>query len=71
VTTGGSTNPSDYPIAQGNGKVVAKVLLAAEDSAGHGVHLALQIAAGIVLAAAVVAGFAARHRVGRVGEVEV
>ena len=63
VTTGGSTNPSDYPIAKGNGKVVAKVLLAAEDAAGHGVHLALQIAAGIVLAAAVVAAFAARHRV--------
>jgi EmrB/QacA subfamily drug resistance transporter len=62
VTTGGSTNPSDYPIAKGKGKIVAKVLLAAEDSAGHGVHLALQIAAGIVLLAAVVALFAARHR---------
>jgi EmrB/QacA subfamily drug resistance transporter len=71
VTTGGSTNPSDYPIAKGNAQTVAKVLLAAEDSAGHGVHLALQIAAGIVLAAAVVAAFAARHRVGRMEEVEV
>ena len=71
VTTGGSTNPSDYPIAKGNGRTVAKVLVAAEDSAGHGVHLALQIAAGIVLAAAVVAAFAARHRVGRVEQVEL
>jgi EmrB/QacA subfamily drug resistance transporter len=71
VTTGGSTNPSDYPIAKGNAQTVAKVLLAAEDSAGHGVHLALQIAAGIVLAAAVVAAFAARHRVGRMEEAEV
>ena len=71
VTTGGSTNPSDYPIAKGNGRVVAKVLVAAEDSAGHGVHLALQIAGGIVLAAAVVAAFAARHRVGHVEEGEL
>jgi len=63
VTTGGSTNPSDYPIAQGNLRTVAKVLVAAEDSAGHGVHLALEIAAAIVLAAGVVALFAARHRV--------
>jgi hypothetical protein len=47
------------------------VLVAAEDSAGHGVHLALQIAAGIVLAAGVVAAVAARHRVSRVGEVEL
>jgi len=62
VTTGGSTNPSDYPIAKGNGKIVAKVFVAAENSAGHGVHLALEIAGGIVLAAAVVALFAARHR---------
>jgi hypothetical protein len=46
------------------------VLLAAEGSAGHGVHLALEIAAGIVLAAAVVALFAARHRVDRMAEVE-
>jgi EmrB/QacA subfamily drug resistance transporter len=71
VTTGGSTNPSDYPIAKGNAQTVARVLLAAEGSAGHGVHLALQIAAGIVLAAAVVAAFAARHRVERMEEVEV
>jgi hypothetical protein len=46
------------------------VLLAAEGSAGHGVHLALEIAAGIVLAAAVVAAFAARHRVEHVDEAE-
>jgi hypothetical protein len=38
------------------------VLVAAEDSAGHGVHLALEIAGGIVLAAAIVALFAARRR---------
>jgi EmrB/QacA subfamily drug resistance transporter len=63
VTTGGSTNPSDYPVAKGNLKIVAKVLVAAEGSAGHGVHLALKIAGAIVLAAAVVAAFAARHRV--------
>jgi EmrB/QacA subfamily drug resistance transporter len=65
VTTGGSTNPSDYPIAKGNAKVVARVLLAAEDSAGRGIHLTLEIAGGIVLAAACVALFAARHRVSR------
>jgi EmrB/QacA subfamily drug resistance transporter len=70
VTTGGSTNPSDYPIAKGNAKIVAKVLVAAEDSAGRGIHVTLQIAGGIVLAAAVVAGFAARHRVRRMEEVE-
>jgi EmrB/QacA subfamily drug resistance transporter len=62
VTTGGSTNPSDYPIAKGNGKIVAKVLLAAESSAGHGIHLALKIGWAIAFAAALVAAFAARHR---------
>jgi len=51
-------------------EIVAKVLVAAEDSAGHGVHLALRIAGAIVLAAAVVAAFAARHRVVHVGEGE-
>ncbi|HEY3550866.1 MAG TPA: MFS transporter [Gaiellaceae bacterium] len=70
VTTGGSTNPADYPIAKGNGNIVARVLLAAEGSAGHGVHLSLRIAGAIVLAAAVVAAFAVRHRVVRVDEVE-
>ena len=61
VTTGGSTNPSDYPAAKGNGKIVTKVLAAAQEYAGRGVHLSLEIAGGIVLAAAVVALFAARH----------
>jgi MFS family permease len=70
VTTGGSTNPADYPVAKGNLKTVAKVLLAAEGSAGHGVHLSLRIAGAIVLAAAVVAAFAARHRVVRVEATE-
>jgi EmrB/QacA subfamily drug resistance transporter len=71
VTTGGSTNPADYPVAKGNATIVARVLLAAEGSAGHGVHLALRIAGGIVLAAAVVALFALRHRVAKVEEAEV
>ena len=71
VTTGGSTNPSDYGIAKGHLKIVATVLAAAEGAAGHGVHLALELAGAIVLAAAVVAAFAARHRVARVGEVEL
>jgi EmrB/QacA subfamily drug resistance transporter len=72
VTTGGNiTSAENSPGVKGHTKLIAKVLLAAEGSAGHGVHLALEIAGGIVLAAAVVAGFAARHRVGRVGEVEV
>ena len=71
VTTGGSTNPADYQIAKGHGRIVAEVLLAAEGSAGHGVHLALEIAGGIVLAAAVVALFAARHRVSHMEEVEL
>ena len=71
VTTGGNiTNAENSPAARGHLKIVAKVLVAAENSAGHGVHLALQIAGGIVLAAAVIAAFAARHRVGRVEEVE-
>jgi hypothetical protein len=71
VTTGGNiTSAENSPGVKGHEKIVAKVLLAAEGSAGHGVHLALQIAAGIVLAAAVVAAFAARHRVVRVDEAE-
>jgi EmrB/QacA subfamily drug resistance transporter len=66
VTTGGNiTDAENSPAVRGHGRIVARVLVAAEDSAGHGVHLALQIAAGIVLAAAVVAAFAARHRVAR------
>ncbi|HKN64035.1 MAG TPA: MFS transporter, partial [Gaiellaceae bacterium] len=72
VTTGGNiTTAENSPGVKGHEKLIAKVLVAAEDSAGHGVHLALQIAAGIVLAAAVVAAFAARHRVTRMEEVEV
>jgi EmrB/QacA subfamily drug resistance transporter len=72
VTTGGNiTSAENSPGVKGHARLIAKVLLAAEDSAGHGVHLALRIAARIVLAAAVVAAFAARHRVGRVGETEL
>jgi EmrB/QacA subfamily drug resistance transporter len=72
VTTGGNiTSAENSPGVKGHTRLIARVLVAAEDSAGHGVHLALQIAAGIVLAAGVVAAFAARHRVGQVDEVEV
>ncbi len=72
VTTGGNlTTVENSPVTRGHGKLVAKVLVAAEGSAGHGVHLSLEIAAGVVLAAAVVAAFAARHRVVRMEEVEV
>jgi hypothetical protein len=66
VTTGGNISTAEHsPAVKGHEKIVAKVLLAAEGSAGHGVHLALEIAGGIVLAAAVVAAVAARHRVSR------
>jgi EmrB/QacA subfamily drug resistance transporter len=69
VTTGGNiTSAENSPGVKGHARLIARVLLAAEGSAGHGVHLALEIAGGIVLAAAVVAVFAARHRVGRVEE---
>jgi len=72
VTTGGNiTSAENSPGVKGHEKLIAKVLVAAEGSAGHGVHLALQIAAGVVLAAAVVAAFAARHRVPRMEEAEV
>jgi EmrB/QacA subfamily drug resistance transporter len=72
VTTGGNlTSAENSPAARGHEKLVAKVLVAAEGSAGHGVHLSLRIAGAIVLAAAVVAAFAARRRVVRVEEVEV
>jgi EmrB/QacA subfamily drug resistance transporter len=71
VTTGGNLSTAENsPAARGHLKIVAKVLVAAEGSAGHGIHLTLKIAGGIVLAAAVVAGFAARHRVVRVEERE-
>jgi EmrB/QacA subfamily drug resistance transporter len=69
VTTGGNiTSAENSPGVKGHEKLIAKVLLAAEGSAGHGVHLALEIAGGIVLAAAFVAAFAARHRVSRMEE---
>jgi EmrB/QacA subfamily drug resistance transporter len=72
VTTGGNiTSAENSPGVKGHAALIAKVLLAAEGSAGRGVHLALEISGGIVLAAAVVAAFAARHRVARVGEVEL
>jgi EmrB/QacA subfamily drug resistance transporter len=62
VTTGGNlTTAESNPAAKGHQALVAKVLTAAEEYAGRGVHLSLQIAGGIVLAAAVVALFAARH----------
>jgi EmrB/QacA subfamily drug resistance transporter len=64
VTTGGNISAAEknFP-TKGNGSLVAKVLLAAESSAGHGIHLSLQIGAAIVLAAGLVAAFAARHTV--------
>jgi EmrB/QacA subfamily drug resistance transporter len=63
VTTGGNIHTAESsPAAKGHLQVVAKVLKAASQSAGHGIHLTLQIAGGIVLSAAVVALFAARHR---------
>jgi EmrB/QacA subfamily drug resistance transporter len=72
VTTGGNvTTAENSPGVKGHEKLIAKVLAAAEGSAGHGVHLALEIAAGIVLAAGVVAAFAARHRVEQVDEADV
>ena len=47
VTTGGNiTSAENRPGVKGHEKLIAKVLIAAEDSAGHGVHLALQIAGG-------------------------
>jgi EmrB/QacA subfamily drug resistance transporter len=72
VTTGGNiTEAENSPAVKGHTRLIARVLVAAEDSAGHGVHLALQISGGIVLAAAVVAAFAARHRVVRVEEADL
>jgi EmrB/QacA subfamily drug resistance transporter len=64
VTTGGSTNAADYPIAKGHQKQVQEVFDAAAGSAGNGIHLSLQIGAGVVLFAAVIAFFAA-HRAPR------
>src|SRR4029077_20622766 len=65
VTTGGNiTSAENSPGVKGHTRLIARVLVAAEDSAGHGVHLVLLISGCGVLAAAVVAAFAARHRVG-------
>ncbi len=52
------------PAARGHETLVAKVLQAAQDAAARGVHLALLVAAGIVLAAGVLAALVARgpHR---------
>jgi EmrB/QacA subfamily drug resistance transporter len=71
VITGGNLDVAkNSPAAKGHEKLVAKILTAAEEYAGHGVHLALEIAGAIVLAAAVVALFVARHRVGEPADVE-
>ena len=48
------------PAAQGHAQLVAKVLAAAQHAAGRGVHIALLVAAGIVLAAGLAAAFAVR-----------
>jgi hypothetical protein len=72
VTTGGNiTSAENSPGVKGHARLIARVIVAAEGSAGHGVHLALQISGGVVLAAAVVAAFAARHRVGQMAEGEL
>jgi len=64
VTTGGNISDAENsPAAKGHAKVVFKVLEAAAGSAGHGIHLTLQIAGAIVLVAAFVALFAARRPV--------
>jgi len=64
ITTGGNISAAEksFP-THGHGSLIGKVLLAASGSAGHGIHLSLQIGAAIVFAAGFVALFAARHRV--------
>jgi hypothetical protein len=65
VTTGGNIGTAESsPAAQGHLKIVKKVLKAAADSAGHGIHLSLEIGAAIVLLAAVIALFAVRRHSG-------
>ena len=62
VTTGGSPSTikvSSYPKSERG--TITTVIAAAEQYAGHGVHLALQISGGIVLLAGFVALFAARR----------
>ena len=61
VTTGGSTNPKDYPIAAGHAGTIKEVFNAAASSAGRGIHLSLEIGAAVVLLAAVIALFASRR----------
>jgi EmrB/QacA subfamily drug resistance transporter len=62
VTTGGNIDAvKGSPAVAGHKAIFLKVLAAAEDSAGHGIHLTLEIAGAIVLAAAVVALFATRR----------
>jgi EmrB/QacA subfamily drug resistance transporter len=62
VTTGGNLSSAESnPAAKGHEKLVAKILGAAEDYAGRGVHLALEIAGAMVLAAALVALLVARR----------
>jgi len=62
VTTGGNISTAESnPAARGHEKLVAKVLNAAAGSAGHGIHLSLEIGAAIVLLAAAVALFAVRR----------
>ena len=63
VTTGGNlATVKAGPAVKGHEKLFAKVLAAASDSAGHGIHLTLKIAGAIVLAGAVAALFAARRQ---------
>ena len=50
------------PAVKGHEKIFAEVLNAAAGSAGHGIHLSLEIGGAIVLAAALVALVAARRR---------
>jgi EmrB/QacA subfamily drug resistance transporter len=72
VTTGGNLDVAkSSPAAKGHEKLVAKILGAAEEYAGHGVHLALEIAGAIVLLAAAIALFAVRRPAARVDTVEL
>ncbi|MGH3049729.1 MAG: MFS transporter, partial [Gaiellaceae bacterium] len=63
VTHGGvpsSASAVHNPAAQGHAQLVAKVLAAAQHAAGRGIHIALLVAAGIVLATGLAAAFAVR-----------
>ena len=62
VTTGGSLGTVDVSkLPKSQRGTILQVIDAAEHYAGHGVHLSLQIAGGIVLLAALVALVAARR----------